>query len=73
MSDAIHNHGPIQSSTDGRDTASGDGAADGERQTRKPRRFGWLFEEWVFQAFLVVAVLVALVDGFSSVNHIPIA
>ncbi len=50
------------------------GAKDSERN-RKPklRRFHWLFEEWVFQALLVIAVFVALIDGFASVNHIPIA
>jgi hypothetical protein len=30
---------------------------------RKPGRFGWLFQEWVFEILLVVAVVAAMVDG----------
>ena len=30
---------------------------------RKARRFGWIFEEWVFQIALVVAVVTVMVDG----------
>jgi hypothetical protein len=30
---------------------------------RKGRRFGWIFEEWVFQIALVLAVVTAMVDG----------
>jgi hypothetical protein len=30
---------------------------------RKERRFGWIFEEWVFQIALVLAVVTAMVDG----------
>lgn len=73
MSNTIHNHGTIQSTTNGRRTASQNSAADREQQTRKPRRFAWLLDESVFQGFLLVAVLVALVDGLSSVNYGGIA
>ena len=47
-----------------------DNAANIERGARKPRRFGWLFEEWVFQALLVVAVLTVIVDGVFSLDTI---
>jgi hypothetical protein len=30
---------------------------------RKERRFDWIFEEWVFQIALVLAVVTAMVDG----------
>jgi hypothetical protein len=73
MNNTIHNHETIESTTDGRNAAHGHSAPDGERQARKPRRFQWLLDESVFQGFLLVAVLVALVEAFSSVNYIGIA
>ncbi|HEX7082297.1 MAG TPA: hypothetical protein VF329_14915 [Gammaproteobacteria bacterium] len=73
MSNANHNHGTIQSTTDGRDAASGKSPAAGKRQAPKRPRFGWLFDESILQGFLLVAVLVALVGGYSSINHIPFA
>jgi hypothetical protein len=71
MNSTIHNDVTIENTTHRRSSISGNRAADGEQQTRKPSRFRWLLDESVFQAFLLVAVLVALVDGLSSVNHIP--
>ena len=73
MSDTMHNQATIQSTGNGRSAMPENSAADGEGQTRKRSRFAWLLDESVFQAFLLVAVLVAVVDGFSSVNHIGIA
>lgn len=73
MNNTIHNHETIESTTDGRSTARDKSAPDGERHARKPGRFRWLLDESVFQGFLLVAVLVALVEAFSSVNYIGIA
>ncbi|HEX7082288.1 MAG TPA: hypothetical protein VF329_14870 [Gammaproteobacteria bacterium] len=72
MSNTKHNQGNMQSTMGGRDTTPGNAAPDGERQGRKPSRFGWLFDEAIFQALLLVAVLVALADGVSSVNNMGI-
>ncbi|HEU4620068.1 MAG TPA: hypothetical protein VFV10_18675 [Gammaproteobacteria bacterium] len=68
MSNTNHSYGTIANTSDDRTTQPDSDA----RQTRKPSRFGWLLDESVFQGFLLVAVLVALIDGLSSVNHIGI-
>ena len=34
-----------------------------DRAARKPRRFAWMLEEWVFHAALVAGVVSVLVDS----------
>ena len=41
---------------------------DNGNQPRKARRFAWIFEEWVFQVALVVAVITVVVDGVLSIG-----
>jgi hypothetical protein len=35
---------------------------------RKPRGLGWIFEEWVFNLLLVVAVVAVVAEGVFSLN-----
>ncbi|HEU4617549.1 MAG TPA: hypothetical protein VFV10_05880 [Gammaproteobacteria bacterium] len=70
MKNTIDNHGIVDTSSG---KPGGHTEPESDRRRRKPTRFAWLFEEWVLQAFLLTAVIVALVDGFSSVNRIPFA
>lgn len=46
------------------------GATEGETNTRqrKGRGLGWIFEEWVFNLLLVVAVVAVVVEGVLSLN-----
>lgn len=65
MKDATHNNDTTQA----RETnAKRDG-----RRAGKPRRFAWLFEEWVFQTLLVAAVVFVLVDGVSAINTLSLS
>jgi hypothetical protein len=45
--------------------------ANGNQEQRKPRKFGWIFEEWVVHIVLVGAAVTVLFSGFASLDNLP--